>query len=89
MAFCIALAAIFHVHDGRPEPAAELLGLALKQPLKATGWMVRWVLLNHVRAELQAELGQTAFQAAFERGKSLDLKAASEGALREIVSPAA
>ncbi len=84
MTLFIAQAAVIYVHDGRPESAAELLGLALKQPVKAIGWMEQWVLLNHVQAELQAELGLAAFEAARERGKLLDLKATSEEVLREI-----
>ncbi len=84
MTICTALAAILYTDDGRLEPAVELLGLALKQPVKATGWMEQWVLLNHVQAELQVEMGQAAFEAAWERGQSLDLKATTEEVLQEL-----
>jgi len=78
MTLLAALAAVLHAHDGRPEAAAELLGLAFKQPAKVTGWMAQWVLLTRVRAELRANLGQTAFEAAWERGRLFDLKATAE-----------
>jgi predicted ATPase/DNA-binding SARP family transcriptional activator len=84
MTLCVALIAIFHAHEGRLEAAAEMLGLALNQPVKATGWMASWVLLNQVQAKLQIELGEGAFEAAWERGKLLELKPTSEQMLSEI-----
>jgi predicted ATPase/class 3 adenylate cyclase/Tfp pilus assembly protein PilF len=79
-----ALTGIIYASDGRLEAAVELLGLAHKQPIKATGWMKNWVLLSRVQRELQDELGLAAFEAAWERGRSLDLKAVTEKALQEI-----
>jgi predicted ATPase/DNA-binding SARP family transcriptional activator len=84
MTLSIASAATLYAHDGRLESAAELLGLALKQPVKATGWIAQWVLLKRIRAELQAEMGQAAFESAWEQGQSLELKAASEQVLRDF-----
>ena len=84
MTICSALAAILYAHDGRLEPAAELMGLAFEQAHEVTRWMESWVLMKQVRAELEAGLGSVAFEAAWERGKALDLKATTEGVLREI-----
>jgi predicted ATPase/DNA-binding SARP family transcriptional activator len=84
MTICIALAAILHTHDGRPESAAELLGLTFNQPVKAIGWLEHWDLLIRVRAELETELGRSTFEAAWERGKALDLKPTAEKVLQEI-----
>jgi len=84
MTLGIAYAAILYAHDGRLEPSAELMSLALDQPLMAFGWEEHWVLLNQVRAELKAGLEPATFEAAWERGKALDLKAAVERILREI-----
>jgi hypothetical protein len=50
---------------------AELLGLALKQPVKDIAWIEQWILLNHVRAELRDKLGQAVFEAGWKRGQSL------------------
>jgi hypothetical protein len=37
--------------------------------------MEKWPLLTRLRADLEAELGQAAYQSAWERGTSLDLEA--------------
>ena len=84
MTIFIASAAILYANDDRLELATELLGLSLNKPIMVTGWMSHWVLLSRVQAELQDELGQAAFAAAWERGQALDLKAACEEVLRKI-----
>jgi len=84
MTLSIALAAILYARDGQLEPAAELMSLALKQPLMAFGWEEYWVLLNQVWSELKSSMGPAAFDAAWERGKALDLKTTTEKVLQEI-----
>jgi putative IMPACT (imprinted ancient) family translation regulator len=86
MTFLAALTGIIRASEGRSESAVELLGLADKQPVKATGWMKDWVLLGRVQRELRDELGPGAFEAAWERGHSLELKAVMEQVLQEIES---
>jgi predicted ATPase/DNA-binding SARP family transcriptional activator/pimeloyl-ACP methyl ester carboxylesterase/tRNA A-37 threonylcarbamoyl transferase component Bud32 len=58
------------------ERAVELLALAQTHPLSATGWLAHWPLLVEVQAGLERELGADAYQAAWDRGKGLDLVAA-------------
>ncbi len=81
----MASSGILHAHKGKRELAAELLGLALDQPVKVTGWMEQWLLLNRVQAELKTALGPDTFDAAFLRGKALDLLATAESVLKELV----
>jgi tetratricopeptide (TPR) repeat protein len=66
--FSPPLAAVLTARAGHSERAAELLGLAYSAPKERTGWMEKWLLL------LEAKLGAEVYQAAFERGKALDLE---------------
>ena len=61
-------------HSGHTARAAELLGLIFTHPASAPAWMERWGLLIRLRADLETTLGATAYQAAWERGETLDLK---------------
>lgn len=59
---------------GQPERAIELLGLAVHtHPREIKKWNLRphW---RSLLADLEAELGTEIYQAAFERGKSLELE---------------
>ncbi|MCB0196859.1 MAG: tetratricopeptide repeat protein [Anaerolineae bacterium] len=84
MTLSIAVTALLYASDGRSEAAVDLLGLVFSQPVKATSWMKQWVLLNRVRAQLRDSLGSTAFESAWQRGRSHDLKTAAEAVLQEI-----
>jgi hypothetical protein len=63
------------------EGAVELLALASSHPLSATGWLERWPRLMALQEKLEAELGAEAYQAAWERGKALDLEAVAAALL--------
>ena len=75
MTRCLPVAAVIIAHNGDKQRAVELLGLAFTHPKSATGWMVNWPLLTRFRADLEAELGAAAYDAAWERGAKLDLEA--------------
>jgi ATP/maltotriose-dependent transcriptional regulator MalT len=66
------------------ETATELLGLAFQQPAWASGWLQRWPKVGRLRAELACELGEEAYQAAWERGGDLDLETTIRSILREV-----
>jgi predicted ATPase/DNA-binding CsgD family transcriptional regulator len=71
---CFALEAVALTHEGLPEEAAELLGLAFHQPPWISGWLHHWALLDRLRAELLRQLGEADFQAAWERGTTFDVE---------------
>lgn len=73
MLWILPSSAIMVAHYGKQEWAVELLSLAFNHLLSLTGWMEKWQYLNQLRAELEAELGTEAYQAAWERGAQLDL----------------
>jgi hypothetical protein len=75
-------------HEGEKILSVELLGLAFNHPNSHTGWMQNWLLLAQLRADLEAELGAEAHQAAWERGKSLDLDATARTLLAHWGVPA-
>jgi DNA-binding CsgD family transcriptional regulator len=72
---CLAIEAAARAHDGMLEEAAALLGLAFQQPAWASGWLQRWPLVARLRADLARQLGEDAYQAAWERGGCHDLEA--------------
>ncbi|MBO0793970.1 MAG: response regulator transcription factor, partial [Ktedonobacteraceae bacterium] len=80
---CLAIEAAARAHEGIPESAAELLGLAFHQPTWANGWLHHWPLLARLRASLAHLLGEDAYQAAWERGASLDLETTIRSILNE------
>jgi predicted ATPase/DNA-binding CsgD family transcriptional regulator len=67
-------AAIIEANTGNKTHAVELLALAFCHPKSATGWMEKWPLLTRLRESLLNDLGEEAFNAAWERGKVLDLE---------------
>jgi predicted ATPase/DNA-binding CsgD family transcriptional regulator len=79
---CLALEAAARAHDGMLEEAAEFLGLAFQQPAWASGWLHHWPLIARLRADLRCQLGEEAYQAAWERGSNYDL----EATIRSILS---
>ncbi|HZD55374.1 MAG TPA: tetratricopeptide repeat protein, partial [Anaerolineales bacterium] len=67
------LVAIVQFQDGDPKSAAECLGLFDTLPNELTSWGRKWALLNRLRADLETSLGRQSYQAALERGKSLEM----------------
>lgn len=59
---------------GKTERAVELLALAFTHPKSATGWLEQWPLITRLQADLKAKLGDDGYNAAWERGKLLDLE---------------
>src|SRR5687767_4557110 len=70
----LAIAAVILARQGERVRAVEWLALAFTYPVRASRWMERWVLLTHLRSELEQALGSNAYQAAWERGKLLDIE---------------
>src|SRR5258707_801456 len=79
---CLAIEAAARAHDEMLQEAAELLGLAFHQPSWASGWLHHWPLVARLRADLARQLGEDAFQVAWERGGRSDL----EATIRSILS---
>jgi predicted ATPase/DNA-binding CsgD family transcriptional regulator len=64
--------AMIRAHEDASPQAAELLGLAFSA-WPHSGWMEKWPMLTEFRAKLDAELGASAYAAAWERGTTLDI----------------
>ena len=75
IALCLPPAAILLAREGQPERAVEWLALAFTHPIRASGWMEKWPLLDRWRAEMRDALGAAVYDAAWERGTRLDLEA--------------
>ena len=76
MPLTLAAIAVFAVVKGtadEPIRAVELLALARTHLPDMTLWMEKWPLLIRLREDLKNELGEDAYNAAWERGKVLDL----------------
>jgi predicted ATPase/DNA-binding CsgD family transcriptional regulator len=84
-AACLALEAATQAHEGLLEEAAALLGLAFEQPGWANGWLHRWPLITRLRADLRHQLGEEAYQAAWELGQNADLQTTMRSILSQPV----
>jgi predicted ATPase/DNA-binding CsgD family transcriptional regulator len=64
--------------EGEPERALELMSFAMNSPdipdALTMRWLARLPLVARLRDELRTQLGDAAYEAAWERGKSLDLE---------------
>ncbi len=74
MIACLAVGALLVAQRGQKERAIELLALSLTHPIRASGWMARWPLLNRLRASLENDWGSDTYAAVWARGKSLKLE---------------
>ena len=83
---CLPVAATILANRGQPIRAVELLALAFTHPVRASGWMEQWPLLDRLRTELEETLGAEAYSAAWEHGRLLDAEAVLEKALHELAS---
>ena len=70
---CVAAFAQIEAHHGKSERATELLGLVFEHPIQIA-WLGQHGRVVELREHLKAELGDDDYLAAWERGKSLDLK---------------
>jgi hypothetical protein len=71
---------------GRHERAAELLSLYVHHPDTPPWALQRDALVTSLHTRLQTELDSTAFNAAWERGKQLDLDTVIAALLEEYVA---
>ena len=70
---CVAAFAQVVAHRGQHERAAELLGVVFEHRIQMA-WLAQYGRVVELRQQLKAELGEDAYRAAWEHGKSLDLK---------------
>jgi tetratricopeptide (TPR) repeat protein len=66
----LAVAAVILGETGHAERAAEILGSVFTDRHSAHGWMEQWQLLTTLRARLRIELGEAAYQRAYDRGSA-------------------
>ena len=78
LTWVLPLTAVLHAKNERWETAVHHLALAYTHPLSPTGYLDKWSLLGETQARLQTELGQAAYQAAWQKGQSLALEALFE-----------
>jgi predicted ATPase/DNA-binding XRE family transcriptional regulator len=80
----LTFAAVIAAKSGKSEQATELLALVFHHPLSPKGWLEQWPLITRLRAELEATLTPARFQAAWQRGATLDLLAMAKQQLAEL-----
>jgi tetratricopeptide (TPR) repeat protein len=80
----VAFAAILAAYrDQSARRATELLALAFTHPHSLTGWLHVWSLMEELQQHLRIELGEVAYNAAWERGKLLVLETVVRDLLAE------
>lgn len=73
----VAPLAVTRAGRGHPREAVELLALAFTHGASPTGWLEAWPLVERVRSELEADMGED-YAAAWVGGARLDLGAVVE-----------
>ena len=73
---CLPVVALLFIQDGEVLSGIELLSLALSHPSSRASWAESWPLITQLCTDLRASLGDEIFDAAWERGKALDLDTA-------------
>lgn len=84
---CIHILPIFAIllsQRGKDQRAAEILALSYEHPVAYQGWQDKAPLLLRFRERLKTELGDHAYQVAYERGQSLDLEIVAKEILDEF-----
>ncbi|GCE14500.1 LuxR C-terminal-related transcriptional regulator [Tengunoibacter tsumagoiensis] len=71
---CLAIEALALANEGRLVMAIELLGLAFQQPAWISGWLHHWPKISRLRVDLTNQLGEEAYQIAWECGSTQDLR---------------
>lgn len=68
---------------GHHERAAELLGFCYNYSA-SNRWMDKWSLIGEIIAELRTQLGNDAYQAAYERGQQFEMDTVTRELLSEV-----
>lgn len=87
LTWCLPTAAMLLIQKNDILKGVELLALAYEHPASATGWLDKWSLFTQLRADLEAELGHDKFNAAWQRGKTLDIETVVASLLIEDETP--
>ncbi len=82
----LTFAAIIAAKSDKPERATKLFALVFHHPLSPKGWLEQWPLITRLRAELEATLNPEHFQAAWQRGETLDLFATAKEELADLAA---
>lgn len=84
MSYILIVAAHLLTHEGKTEQAVELLGLAFRQPVSAKRWLQELPFLTQLRAQLQMELGATAYTTTWALGEASNLEAVGAALLEQF-----
>ncbi len=71
-------AVVFHLEDGNVEQSVETLSFVLNHPAAATGWLDHCPLMARSRRDIESQLSDHAYRAAWQRGQSLELETVLE-----------
>ena len=82
------IAAAIVAQEGKKERAVELLALGFDQSKSAMGWMEKLPFFTQFRQDLETDLGEEAYNTAWERGKQLDLETVVQKLLDEFANDA-
>jgi predicted ATPase/predicted Ser/Thr protein kinase len=72
--WAIPIFVMLYIQQGKLERAAEILSLEAHFPLQLNGWADKWQPFADVKGRLLIEMGIEKFDAAWERGKKLNLE---------------
>jgi hypothetical protein len=81
---CLPLVAIVRAHNVEVEQAIEYMALAFNHTASSPDWLEQWSLLTDLRDDLKTEIGESAFEEAWKRGKNLNLQTVVKNILTEF-----
>jgi predicted ATPase/DNA-binding SARP family transcriptional activator len=85
-ALILPVIALLYNKLGKREQAVELLALGHKHLPQATGWLEKWSLFVQLQADMETDLGPSAFTFAWERGQNLNLWSTTKQLKQELAA---
>lgn len=76
---CLPIAAVVLAHEAEDERAVEMLGLALGGQVSVPAWMEGWTPLRQLSRDLQAEMGNAAFEELWNTGRRQEVESVVAG----------
>ncbi len=75
--------ALLDAGAGHLASAVEWLSVAFHYPYQGSAWLEKWDLISQLRSDLQTQLGDSAFDSAWEKGKQRNMETVTQDLIKQ------